>query len=209
MVDKTRLQGSSFGDVAPTEAEIEREKRRHAQLKATEAVIGRLSDRGEIPSFATDRGELITTLAAALGFEDLADVSLRSFRGSTGTYLQDHLEPHEKPDPDEFERQAPPEAHSLPYSVDDEVRAYKSEAFLRVQRLDFDEIEVAAKIFNPFAAKLAVAVRVGETVATNDVLEDAARMHKNGYYTDRFDWETIQKYRGRARSLERTVARSA
>lgn len=121
-------------DAAPSPEEAERMRKRgeelHAELKAVQALVDSLDEPQHIDVFHA--------VAEAIGFDlVVAEIDPYLDRWHAGRkrfsdLMQAHLEAHERPDPEEFERQAPPEAYQPGPRNTQRVRELKAEAWQRL-----------------------------------------------------------------------------
>jgi len=130
-------------DAAPSKEEAEQMQRKaealHAELKATLALIEAKGEPNHI--------DVAYAVADHLGFDRLLS-EIRPYvdrnhagRKRYSDLVKRHLEPHEIPDPDEFERQVPPVAYQHGFRITDRVRRLKAEAWLQLPQPDHIRIE--------------------------------------------------------------------
>lgn len=130
-------------DAAPSKEEQEQMRKRteelHAELKAVLALVDSLDAREHI--------DVVYAVADELGFSLVTseiDPYLDRWhagRKRFGDLVSRHLEQHERPDPEEFERQAPPEAYQPGIRNTQRVRELKAEAWKRLPNPDQVRIE--------------------------------------------------------------------
>lgn len=130
-------------DAAPSKEEQEQMRQQflelHAELKAVQALVESLDERQHIDVFHA--------VAEAIGFDlvvDEIDPYLDRWHAGRKRFsdlMQAHLEAHERPDPEEFERQAPPEAYQLGPRNTQRVRELKAEAWKLLPNPDQVRIE--------------------------------------------------------------------
>jgi hypothetical protein len=130
-------------DAAPSKEEQEQMRKRteelHAELKAVLALV----EATDAPKHI----DVVYAVADELGFS-LVTSEIGSYldrwhagRKRFSDLVSSHLEQHERPDPEEFERQAPPEAYQPGIRNTQRVRELKAEAWQRLPNPDQVRIE--------------------------------------------------------------------
>lgn len=130
-------------DARPSKEEIERERKRaeelHAELKATLGFIEAVGEPEHI--------DVAMAVAEHCGFDRLQaelDVVVdrpHHGRNRFGNLVERHQEPHEIPDPEEFDRQVPARAYRPGFPVTERVRELKAEAWLELPEPDYIRVK--------------------------------------------------------------------